>query len=70
MQCSVYCSVFSVQYAVCSVQRSVCSLQVLEERENERKKEEKFCIDIGTQTHGWQFPDTMELLKQVLHSTH
>ena len=39
--------------------------QVLEERENERMKEEKFCIDIGTQTHGWQFPDATELLQQV-----
>jgi len=39
--------------------------KVLEERENERKKEQKFCIDIGTQTHGWQFPDAMELLKQA-----
>merc|ERR1719260_379003 len=29
------------------------------------KQEEKFCIDIGTQTHGWQFPDAMELLKQA-----
>ena len=48
----------------------MCCVQVLEERENERKKEEKFCIDIGTQTHGWQFPDTMELLKQVLHTAH
>ena len=37
--------------------------RVLEERENERKKEEKFCIDIGTQTHRWQFPDTLQLLK-------
>ena len=40
--------------------------KVLEERENERKKEQKFCIDIGTQTHRWQFPDTLQLLK---HST-
>ena len=39
--------------------------KVLEERENERKKEQKFCIDIGTQTHGWQFPDALELLKQA-----
>jgi len=39
--------------------------KVLEERENERKKEQKFCIDIGTQTHGWQFPDAMELLKHA-----
>lgn len=39
--------------------------KVLEERENERKKEQKFCIDIGTQTHGWQFPDAMELLKNA-----
>ena len=37
--------------------------RVLEERENERKKEQKFCIDIGTQTHRWQFPDTLQLLK-------
>ena len=37
--------------------------RVLEERENERKKEEKFCIDIGTQTHRWQFPDALQLLK-------
>ena len=37
--------------------------RVLEERENERKKEQKFCIDIGTQTHRWQFPDAMQLLK-------
>ena len=33
--------------------------KVLEERENERKKEQKFCIDIGTQTHRWQFPDKL-----------
>jgi hypothetical protein len=26
-------------------------------RENERKSTKKFCIDIGTQTHGWSFPD-------------
>merc|ERR1712059_25202 len=38
--------------------------KVLEERENERKKEQKFCIDIGTQTHGWQFPDVRELVSQ------
>lgn len=31
--------------------------KVLEERAKERKKEHKFCIDIGTQTHGWHFPD-------------
>lgn len=37
--------------------------RVLEERENERKKEQKFCIDIGTQTHRWQFPDALQLLK-------
>lgn len=37
--------------------------RVLEERENERKKEQKFCIDIGTQTHKWQFPDATQLLK-------
>ena len=35
--------------------------RVLEERENERRKEQKFCIDIGTQTHRWQFPDTLQL---------
>ena len=39
--------------------------RVLEEREKERKKEQKFCIDIGTQTHGWHFPDATELLQQV-----
>ena len=39
--------------------------KVLEEREKERKKEQKFCIDIGTQTHGWHFPDARELLQQV-----
>ena len=31
--------------------------KVLEERAKERKRENKFCIDVGTQTHGWQFPD-------------
>jgi len=32
--------------------------KVLEERENERKKQQTFRIDIGTQTHGWrQFSD-------------
>ena len=36
---------------------------VLEQRESERKKEQKFCIDIGTQTHRWQFPNTKQLLK-------
>jgi len=39
--------------------------RVLEEREKERKKEQKFCIDIGTQTHGWHFPDATELLQQA-----
>jgi len=39
--------------------------KVLEEREKERKKEQKFCIDIGTQTHGWHFPDATELLQQA-----
>lgn len=27
--------------------------KVLEERDKERTKENKFCIDVGTQTHGW-----------------
>ena len=26
---------------------------VLEERDKERRAEAKFCIDVGTQTHGW-----------------
>ena len=39
--------------------------RVLEEREKERRKEQKFCIDIGTQTHGWSFPDGVEMLQQV-----
>ena len=39
--------------------------RVLEEREKERKTEQKFCIDIGTQTHGWHFPDATELVQQV-----
>ena len=39
--------------------------RVLEEREKERRKEQKFCIDIGTQTHGWSFPDGVEILQQV-----
>ena len=42
--------------------------RVLEEREKERKTEQKFCIDIGTQTHGWHFPDATELLQQVQFS--
>merc|ERR1719391_429830 len=30
--------------------------KVLEERDNERKRDNKFCIDVGTQTHsGWHF---------------
>lgn len=33
--------------------------KVLEERSKERKKERKFCIDVGTQTHGWHFPDKL-----------
>jgi hypothetical protein len=28
--------------------------KVLEERDKERRAEAKFCIDVGTQTHGWQ----------------
>jgi len=32
--------------------------KVLEQRERERSKDKKFCIDIGTQTHHWGFPDT------------
>jgi len=32
--------------------------KVLQERENERKSQQTFRIDIGTQTHGWQFPDS------------
>ena len=39
--------------------------RVLEERQKERRKEQKFCIDIGTQTHGWHFPDATELLQQA-----
>ncbi|XP_040575006.1 brain-enriched guanylate kinase-associated protein [Lepeophtheirus salmonis] len=31
--------------------------KVLEERDKERRKSAKFCIDVGTQTHGWCFPD-------------
>lgn len=31
--------------------------KVLEERAKERRKEHKFCIDIGTQTHGWHLSD-------------
>ncbi len=30
--------------------------KVLEERAKERRRE-KFCIDVGTQTHSWQFPE-------------
>jgi hypothetical protein len=30
--------------------------KVLEERDKERRRDQKFCIDIGTQTHGWHFP--------------
>lgn len=30
--------------------------KVLEERDKERRAEHKFCIDVGTQTHGWHFP--------------
>ena len=39
--------------------------KILEEREKERKKQQRFCIDIGTQTHGWHFTDATELLQQV-----
>ncbi|CAB4070414.1 unnamed protein product [Lepeophtheirus salmonis] len=28
--------------------------KVLEERDKERRKSAKFCIDVGTQTHGWE----------------
>ncbi len=31
--------------------------KVLEERAKERSDKNKFCIDVGTQTHGWHFPD-------------
>lgn len=30
--------------------------KVLEERDKERRRDRKFCIDVGTQTHGWHFP--------------
>ena len=30
--------------------------KVLEERDKERRRDGKFCIDVGTQTHGWHFP--------------
>ena len=30
--------------------------KVLEERGKERSARYKFCIDVGTQTHGWHFP--------------
>jgi len=33
--------------------------KVLEQRERERSKDKKFCIDIGTQTHAWVFPDSV-----------
>lgn len=33
--------------------------KVLEQRERERSKDKKFCIDIGTQTHDWIFPDVL-----------
>ncbi len=33
--------------------------KVLEERAKERRRDKKFCIDIGTQTHSWQFPDKL-----------
>jgi len=35
--------------------------KVLEQRERERSKDKKFCIDIGTQTHHWGFPDTVSV---------
>ena len=39
---------------------------MLEQRERERSKDKKFCIDIGTQTHHWGFPDTVSVSeKQV-----
>ena len=31
--------------------------KVLEERGKERSARYKFCIDVGTQTHGWHFND-------------
>jgi len=37
--------------------------KVLEQRERERSKDKKFCIDIGTQTHAWIFPDTLPIEK-------
>jgi len=33
--------------------------KVLEQRERERNKDKEFCIDIGTQTHDWIFPDPL-----------
>eukprot|EP00088_Acartia_fossae_P029571 TRINITY_DN3043_c0_g1_i13.p1 TRINITY_DN3043_c0_g1~~TRINITY_DN3043_c0_g1_i13.p1 ORF type:complete len:695 (-),score=135.25 TRINITY_DN3043_c0_g1_i13:794-2878(-) len=35
--------------------------KVLEQRERERSKDKKFCIDIGTQTHHWGFPDSVSV---------
>ena len=32
--------------------------KVLEERDKERRAEAKFCIDVGTQTHGWHLNQT------------
>ena len=39
--------------------------KVLEERAKERRKEHKFCIDVGTQTHGWHFPDKEQQKSRV-----
>jgi len=38
--------------------------KVLEEREKARnfRKEQKFCIDVGTQTYRWEFPGKREIL--------
>ena len=35
--------------------------KVLEERSKERRRDRKFCIDVGTQTHSWLFTATEKL---------
>lgn len=50
---------FSAQGGTDEAVSAAILARVLEERENERKSTKKFCIDIGTQTHGWSFPDLL-----------
>lgn len=43
--------------------------KVLEQRERERNKDKEFCIDIGTQTHDWIFPDPLTTVDKSKRNT-